>query len=394
MRAFAGGYYENLRAMYDYLEVSYHAQRFLFCFSRMCAKRGRESERLHFIHSSNSHQLPPLRPPDMSRWAYLIETAYLLILYSYFTICCFFISTRPASSGGACESLEDYVRRIFLPRYFTEHYLLPLMSSVATCSHSDILTSPARDLIEYKRKTTGAKHYVVSNGVREVQKKLAKGLDIKTERRVVEIKSVNGKVLLLWRDSFNESNIGEEMFDRVVLTGPPNIIGAIFEPLRELTACIPTRTVTSVVQRSGVSISASQNMRFGSLRGEAEVIHFRTLQGQNACTESIHIRPSGARVVTCPLQYFDPTTLIQETSFTRVLRSSESRRIVNDIFRPLVRHENDMEEKRRPWRNGDGGVWLAGGWCWDGMVLLEGCIFSAMRIADDFGVAVPWRDVA
>ena len=35
-------------------------------------------------------------------------------------------------------------------------------------------------------------------------------------------------------------------------------------------------------------------------------------------------------------------------------------------------------------------MYLAGGWCWDGMVLLEGCIVSAMRIARDLGVDVPW----
>ena len=44
------------------------------------------------------------------------------------------------------------------------------------------------------------------------------------------------------------------------------------------------------------------------------------------------------------------------------------------------------------WVNGQDNVWLAGAWCWDGMVLLEGCVVSAMRIASDFGVAIPWEE--
>jgi hypothetical protein len=43
------------------------------------------------------------------------------------------------------------------------------------------------------------------------------------------------------------------------------------------------------------------------------------------------------------------------------------------------------------WRSGDDNVYLVGGWCWDGMVLLEGCVVSAMRVADALGVEVPWR---
>lgn len=32
-----------------------------------------------------------------------------------------------------------------------------------------------------------------------------------------------------------------------------------------------------------------------------------------------------------------------------------------------------------------------GGCCWEGMVPLEGCIVSAIAVADTFGVDIPWR---
>lgn len=62
------------------------------------------------------------------------------------------------------------------------------------------------------------------------------------------------------------------------------------------------------------------------------------------------------------------------TKFTRVLRTCESRDVVRDLI------AGDGEE----------GVWVVGGWAWDGMVLLEGCVVSAMRVAREFGVEVPW----
>ena len=60
----------------------------------------------------------------------------------------------------------------------------------------------------------------------------------------------------------------------------------------------------------------------------------------------------------------------------------ESKNLVERIF------EGGQLEKG--WKNGDGGVWLAGAWCWDGMVLLEGCVISAMRVARALDVNVPW----
>jgi hypothetical protein len=63
---------------------------------------------------------------------------------------------------------------------------------------------------------------------------------------------------------------------------------------------------------------------------------------------------------------------------------------VNAIFGDTQNFGSD--EKSVPlWRNGDDNVYLVGGWRWDGMVLLEGCVVSAMRIADALGIDVPWR---
>ena len=118
-------------------------------------------------------------------------------------------------------------------------------------------------------------------------------------------------------------------------------------------------------------------------------------------------------------------TIIHRTSFTRVLRTVSSRRTVNWIFSTRGKQQQQQQQQQRQrrrrrrrwqrqcqeprllghdeegseehglgrvaWRNGDDGIYLVGGWCWDGMVLLEGCVVSAARVAEEMGATVPWH---
>ena len=395
MRAFAGGYYKNLRAMYDYLGVRYHPQKFLFSFSSATELFSGDThlgnEQLHFIHSSNNHHIPPIRPRGTPLLTYVLETAYLLVMYTYFSLCCFFVPPLPESGKIPCESFAQYVHRIRLPAYFISNYLLPLMSSVSTCSHRELLSFPASDLIDYKRATTGQLHYVVLDGVREVQRKLSKRLDIRFGSRVAKVHpEANGLRLLWWQEKVGiEHKDQEELFDKVVLAISPAIVSGIFEPLRDSMARVPIREVTSIVCMEEINQYNDVLEGQGQQETEAEIINFRTIGGASPRTESRHRLAFGNTVTTCPLEPIETSKIVQQSNFTRALRTPESRQICNAIFEPP--DVGAMSEKQGRWRNGAHGVWLAGGWCWDGMVLLEGCIVSAMRVAHDFDVEVPWQ---
>ena len=395
MRAFAGGYYKNLRAMYDYLGVRYHAQRFLFSFSRateLCSGDTHlRNEPLHFIHSSNNHHLPPIRPRGTQLFTYILETAYLLVWYTYFSLCCFLVPPFPEFGRIPCESFAQYIHRIRLPMYFISNYLLPLMSSVATCSHEELLAFPASDLIDYKRVTTGQLHYVVSDGVREIQRKLSKHLDIRFGARITMVQPETNGLRLLWQQEKggSECKDREESFDKVVLAVSPEIVGGIFEPLRDFMARVPIKQVTSIVYMEEIDQHSDLFVNQDQGGPKAEIIDFRTIGGPSPRTESRHRQAFGNMVTTCPLEPVGASKIVQESRFTRALRTPESRQICNAIFEsPNARA---MSEKAARWENGAQGVWLAGGWCWDGMVLLEGCIVSAMRVAYDFDVVVPWQ---
>jgi len=401
MRAFADGFYNNLKAMYDYLGVQYHAQPFLFSFSKADTGNmpiGKGPKSPYFIHSSNNHKIPPLQPEGVPTAAWIVEILYLIVCYTWWTVCCFFITARSGSRESECETLEEYVRRIRLPWYFTRYYLLPLISSVTTCSHEKLLRFPAADLTEYKKMTHGAQHYTATNGIHSVQNKLAEGIDVRLSAVVLSVEPRDSRVSIIWTDAQDTQKLSsaEELFDIAILAVSPDVVGKIFQPLQREMARIPTLTVESIVHTDHSTIRVSPGAfstkmeRFS--HNTAQTIHLRTSTEDIHRTESIHVQPSGAVVTTCPFTPVDPALIIQSSRFTRVLRTPESRRIVNTIFSDNSEGNLNDEKSQSKWKNGENGVWLVGGWCWDGMVLLEGCIVSAMRLADSFGVDIPWRD--
>lgn len=297
----------------------------------------------------------------------------------------------PATNCRLCESLDEYLRRIMLPRNFVNFYLLPLLSSVATCSHEALLQFPARDLTEYKKQSAGGQHYTVS-GLHEVERTLGSGLEARFSATVTKVEVLQNKRLkVVWNTSDNVTHEG--IFDQVVLAVAPNIAGRIFQPLVKATAQIPITMAQSIVQGDGMKRSLNNTTASGlASKGArtAQTIHFRT-SASLAQTESIHVHASGAMVTTCPFNDISSAqNVLKSVKFPRALRTPRSRRVVNHIFGENLTSPL-LDEKQSSWRNGDDKVWLVGGWCWDGMVLLEGCVVSAMRVASALDVDIPWR---
>ncbi|EAW10113.1 uncharacterized protein ACLA_045780 [Aspergillus clavatus NRRL 1] len=382
MRAFAGGFYENLGRMYDYLGVRYHPQPFLFGFSRLASRPQQHEEAPYMVHASNFHQLGPLLPRrgDFFQWA--LEAALVLLCYLWFTVCCFFVAPTEDESFG------HYLRRIYLPRHYNANYLLPLMSSVCTCSHAELLRFPAADVLGYKQRTHRQPHYVVTDGVHKAQETLLRGLDVRLGVHSTRVTPTANRVELTYRLADSDAD-KTEVFDLVVLAVSPDIVASVFEPLTSSLRDVPTTTVTTVAHTDYAALSrigldgSKPGGGISSRPGSPQHIYLRS---NGSSTEAVHAQPNSILVTTNPLTPIDQSKIIRSASFTRVLRSPQSRRLINRIFDDGRADATAIGS----WRNGDGGVYLAGGWCWDGMVLLEGCIVSAMRVASDLGVEVPW----
>ncbi|KAF2020649.1 FAD/NAD(P)-binding domain-containing protein [Aaosphaeria arxii CBS 175.79] len=398
MRAFAGGFYSNLKAMYDHLGVKYHSQPFLFEFAKSPTKLGSRLRSdsqsqlpasSYFVHASNLHETPPPRPRALPFISYILEVVYLLVCYAWFSLCCFLVAPLDGLQGA--ESLEEYLRRTWVPEYFISYYVLPLISSVTTCPHQSLLGFPASDVIGYKRRTHNAPHYTVSNGVNTVQERLIKGVNYELSAPISKVTPTGNRVKLTWKkvDS-NDAEDQEETFDKVIMAVAPDIVGQIFGPLQHFMRRIPTVMVESVVHSDKTMLKQGSSLEQRKSRLGAQLIYLRTTTDNIHQTESHHVQNCGSIVTTCPIDKIDDEHTIHSATFTRVLRTPESKRIVNSIFRDTPNFAG-AEKSNSLWKNGDDNVFLVGGWCWDGMVLLEGCIVSAMRVANALNVEIPWK---
>ncbi|KAJ5787309.1 hypothetical protein N7457_002299 [Penicillium paradoxum] len=386
MRTFAAGYYESLQRMYDYFGISYGSLRFIYSLSNLPDTPTKQVSP-YYMHPSNNHQIPPFRPEGLSWTGWLVEVCYLAIWYYWFKACCFFVAPKTVESSGAEESLRQYVERIMLPSYYVKHYFLPVFASVATCSHDELMDFPALDLVGYGRRTFRKHHYTVLGGVQHVENKLSENLNYKLGTKVTTVENIGTKVQVTWTNT-RDGQSSSRLFDHVVLAVTPDVIGSIFQPLRSAMAAVPTTTVQSIVHRDFSKIHDSSKSLWNqvSMNPGDSAPHPLHMCSNATATETIHEHPSSALITTYPITPIDPEKVLHTATFTRVLRSSTSRQIVNQIFS----RNRSGDEKSQLWRNGDGNIWLVGGWCWDGMVLLEGCLASATRVANALDVEVPW----
>lgn len=384
MRAFAGGFYKNLISLYTHLGIPYKRKDFLYTFSNSSP-----SPSTYHLHPSNLHRPPP-KPTGLSWLSHLLQLVLLYIMYSYFNICVFCVSPKTAPKS---ESLRDYLHRIHLPDFIKQKYLLPLFSAVSTCPHEALLDFPASDIIDYRCSVYAQPHYVVRHGVQAVQRRLLGGITIHFNRYVEEIEEIDGGLLVKW------TGLESAQFDQVILAVNPAVVAKIYKPMRWQMSQIPCCEVEVVVHTDGslladlFPVAPCTDLENPPLRGSkhvhikaaecllgdtgADLIHLSTSTSSNgraAKTQASHLHAPGVLITTQPHKPIPAEHILGETTFTRVLRTTKSREIV----RSLVAGD------------GQGGVWVVGGWCWDGMVLLEGCVVSAARVARELGVDVPW----
>ncbi|KAL6231799.1 hypothetical protein BDW75DRAFT_219245 [Aspergillus navahoensis] len=469
MRAFAAGYYDNLLKMYKFLGVVFASPKFVYSisYSRNTKNSPSETERkgdkekAYFIHSSNNHIVPPIRPAGVGAAKYTFELLYLLFWYLWFTFACFWIppKTTPlpkkgkskgkkrrkssatghphacnlySDTAGTSETLRAYLSRIRLPSYYTTRYFLPLMSSITTCTHEELLNFPASDIVGYARQTHRQPHYTLTRGVKQAETRLSSGLNVIYNHRVTKVETLaSGRVRVHFVANAGRENerVGVREYDNVVIATTPDVVGRIFSPLSLAMKVIPTTEVRTVVHRDhgGVGeISAylrdCERLRKRGIRSfdpakpiipsngsvsdpstpALTAMHMVTETDASGTsrTESTHEHPANVLVTTYALENsISEEQILHSVRFTRVLRTPASRAVVNSLFsRAKSPAATQCKEKGKGkdavamegWKNGDGNVYLVGGWCWDGMVLLEGCVVSAMRVASELGVEVPW----
>ena len=366
MRAFTGGYYKSLMAMYSFLGIRWRQNEFRYIFA--------SDSKAYFIHASDNHEIPPPRPREAALWAYLLELCLVVVCFPWFTICCHWI---PALST---EIFDDYLQRIRLPQMFVSKYLLPLFSAIATCSHQELLQFPANDVVHYRKLITLQKHFLIEGGIAQVEQKLAQNLEVRLGTRVVRVEPKSDGVEI-FTDTFDVHDQEQqvvELFDQVVIAVSPDVVAAIFEPASKQMGRIPVRKLETIVHYPQME---------NTINVGVDQILLSTSRA-DGWTEATHVQRNGLAVTSLPNG--PGKQVLSRSVFTRTLRTPASRRVVQEVFADTIPKDSCLGDEKS-WRNGDNGVWLAGAWCWDGMVLLEGAVVSAERIAHAFDLDIPWK---
>ncbi|KAH6608344.1 hypothetical protein Trco_001690 [Trichoderma cornu-damae] len=406
-RSFCRGYYDNLCRMYDHLGVPFQRIQLIWVFARASAAAQSQipgpeaAERMpgsYFVYGKRLHEMLLLSPHFWrGSLQNILQTFYLALCHVWFFAACFFLPPHTdVQPAAGCESFRQYLDRIRLPRQYAALYLLPVLSIICSCSHAEMLDFPASDVTGFVKGSFLRETYVAQGGISRVQSTLSAGIqDVRLETQVTKVHRFDGGVLVRYERAQGDTRASsEEVFDRVVLAVSPNVAAAIFSPSKPMLGVIPTVPVTSTVL-------APPNARFSLVRqgspvppggcsyrrGDPQVMAFRTTSSDGVVqTESLHYLSGGLVVRTSPAgDAPEPKGTLDTSRFTRTLRTTESRSVVQRV----MAMNGDSDGKA--WANGRDNVWIVGSWCWDGMVLLEGCIVSAMRVAEDLGVDIPWQ---
>jgi metal-dependent hydrolase (beta-lactamase superfamily II) len=260
---------------------------------------------------------------------------------------------------------------------------------MTTCSHAELLDFPAIDVIDYATRTYRQPHYTVVGGIHRVQSRISEGLVIRLHSTVTTVETAGTRCRITWIDS-QDDKVFSEQYDHVIMAVTPDVAAAIFKPLEKLLRSIPTVKGDCIVH-CDTSILPDGGLVYTEAKKALEPPEIMYMISDNNSTESVHMHRSSVLVTNFPIEPIKSNKIIHRARLTRVLRTVRSREVVNRIF-SAGQSQNTLPEKEQLWRNGDGNVWLVGAWCWDGMVLLEGCVVSAMRVAACLGVDIPWSN--
>lgn len=250
------------------------------------------------------------------------------------------------------ESFRRYLERIRLPQYFSRRYLLPLLSSMTTCSHAELLDFPAIDVVDYATRTYRQPHYTVVGGVHRVQARISDGLAIRLHSTVTAVEAAGTRCRITWIDSQNDK-VSSAEYDHVIMAVTPDVVAAIFKPLEKPLRSIPTVKGDCIVH-CDTSILPDGGLLCTEAKKALEPPEIMYMVSDNNSTESVHIHRSSVMVTNFPIEPINSNKIIHRARLTRVLRTVRSREVVNRIFFSASQSQNTLSEKEQLWRNGNG----------------------------------------
>ncbi|KAH8101635.1 hypothetical protein BXZ70DRAFT_106039 [Cristinia sonorae] len=236
MRSFQGGYYPQLIALYKHLGVRFREADFTYSFSSLNAGAGHAHQtpqrfmKTTMIYNGQSglkgvgmptSLFPPAAtgysPSALAAWAwayagFVLSTIFVLIFYlrlvmfslplrlnttpttprrqtyrhqltnALLTLSSKLLPCRPPADTTLREWTVLTTPSSPIARFlsldtrwqeFVQHVIVPLFSAVCTCGEEMVWELPIEEVLDYVYLTFRTHHYVVSNGVRDVAKRMS-----------------------------------------------------------------------------------------------------------------------------------------------------------------------------------------------------------------------------
>ena len=388
MRVFSGRYYQNLFYLLEYLGIPAIERRFLFAFADDLAT----ISKYYFFHPSNNHRLPIIcrRTPGIFGLVSALWTFFTVVCcYIWFSVACFWIPPRVRGRKSTeTETMKDYLTRLRLPNFFIEDYLVPLFSSVASSPHKLFLQFPAVYLTDYKRQTHMFPHKT-SVTMTTLQSRLIQGISVVYNARVTGIEPSDNRLKVHYQDTKSGENV-DVMFDNVILAVNPKQTAAIYPPTAYVMTKLQTSDVSVVIHQDYDMLPDGSSQLVRDSKSELIAMQMKLDHTGGKTTIATHAHPSGILATVWPgdsnFAGIDPKKVLHESRFVRLLATPTSRDYLAALFR-----EKFAGGETLTWLNGDDGVYICGGWAWDGFALLEGCVWSGLSTARSVGAVLPFK---
>lgn len=390
MRVFSGRYYQNLFSLLEYLGVPTIERRFLFAFADDLAT----ISKYYFFHPSNNHRLPILcqRSPGFMGVVSALWTAFaVLCCYIWFSIACFYIPPRVRGrKSWETETIGDYLTRLKLPTFFIDDYVIPLFSSVASSPQKLFLRFPAVYLTDYKRKTHMFPHQT-SLTMELLQERLTDGISVICNARVTRVEPSSNGLKLHYQDTESGEYV-EAMFNNVILAVNPKQASQVYPPAACVMNKLQTSEVSVVIHQDYDMLPEGSSQFVHDPKSELIAMQMKFDKTRGKTTVATHAHSSGILATVWPgdsnLAEIDPKRVLHKSRFVRLLATPTSRDYLATLFREKIPGMESLE-----WLNGDDGVYICGGWAWDGFALLEGCVWSGLSTARSLGAVLPFKAV-
>ncbi|KAJ2849941.1 hypothetical protein J3B02_003731, partial [Coemansia erecta] len=377
-RVFTPDYYPYLYSMYRYLGIEFTAADYSLGFSR-------SGQSIWSYTNFNIGDLVVPIPDNVSLGSKRLEITRDWVRLGFTCLRLMRMPKMMLCGSLSKKTIAQYLSSEGYGRDFIDYVFLPFMASLLTCSLDAASEYPANTVLHFVGKVAfGAHVRKARGGVQVVCQALTQGL------RRIHLDAHVDKIEVLSENNIVITNNGKQhRFDALVLATPADtaaeLLGKCFvgssikyPPMELLQAVrsVPYEDATVFTHRDTCVMPKDKN--------SWHAVNLCTMPGCERVMASHWInrveQSSSGRVLKATLfQTVDPVDKLEDvislTHFHRSLVTVDSQARINAIHR----------------FQGKGGIWLVGTYTAPGVPLLEGCVRTALDVAQAMGVQLPFE---